>query len=112
MKIADVKLTELSKLDYESLTPSLQNECSRILRKLEYAGKKLGIPLENKNGIDLRGYYKLYFNKARHRIVYTVVNEKIEVTAVGEVLKESLEILGIGERDRQAIYNIISQRIS
>ena len=55
---------------------------------------------------------KLYYNEARHRIVYTVVDEKIEVTAVGEVLKESLEILGIGERDRQAIYNIISNRIN
>jgi len=35
-----------------------------------------------------------------------------EITAVGETLKETLEITGIGKRDRQYIYNLIQQRIS
>ena len=82
-----------------------------MLKKLQRVGKRLGVPLENKNGKDLSDYYKLYFDEARHRIVYTEVSGQIEVTAVGEILKETLEITGIGKRDRQYIYNLIWQRI-
>jgi mRNA-degrading endonuclease RelE of RelBE toxin-antitoxin system len=102
----------MSKADYDALTPELKYECKLILHKLERAGKKLGIPLENKNGKDLRGYYKLYFNQARYRIVYTIIDERIEITSVGETMKESLEIVGIGKRDKEFIYNIINQRIN
>ena len=56
--------------------------------------------------------YKLYFDKARHRIIYTVTDEKIGITAVGETLKETLEITGIGKRDREYIYELIAQRIA
>ena len=112
MKIVEVLFTELSKADYDALTPELQSECSVILRKLERAGKKLGIPLENRNNKDLRGYFKLYFNQARHRIIYTVVDERIEITAVGETMKESLEIVGIGERDKEFIYSLVNQRVN
>ncbi|MCL2081222.1 MAG: hypothetical protein FWH16_03875 [Oscillospiraceae bacterium] len=112
MKITEVFFTELSKADYNALCPKLRVECSALLRKLRRVGGSLGIPLENKNGRDLRGYYKLYFDKARHRIIYTIADEKIEITAVGETLRETLEITGIGKRDREYIYELISQRIS
>ena len=112
MKSITVSFTEESKADYDALPANLKEECGLLLRKLERAGKKLGIPLENKNGRDLRGYYKLYFDQARHRVVYTVIDEKIEITAVGETLKESLEIVGIGKRDKEFIYNMIHQRIT
>jgi len=111
MKSITVSFTEESKADYNALPANLKEECGLLLRKLERAGKKLGIPLENKNGRDLRGYYKLYFDQARYRVVYTVVDEQIEITAVGETLKESLEIVGIGKRDKAFIYNMIHQRI-
>ena len=108
MKIVKVFFTEDSKADFDALSPDLKKECATLLRKLERAGKKLGIPLENKNGKDLRGYYKLYFNHAHHRVVYTVLDEKIEITS----LKETLEIVGIGKRDKEFIYNLINQRIN
>ena len=111
MKTVEVLFTENSKADYDTLTPELQKECSLLLHKLEHVGKKLGIPLENKNGRDLRGYFKLYFNQARHRIVYTVIDEYIEITAIGETMKESLEIVGIGKREKEFIYDTIYQRI-
>ena len=111
MKKVEVFFTELSQADYNALSPDLQSECATLLRKLQRAGKSLGIPLENKNGMDLRGYYKLYFDNARHRVVYTVTDEKIEITQVGETLKETLEITGIGKRDRGFIYELINQRI-
>lgn len=112
MKIIEVSFTEESKADYNALPAGIREECGLLLRKLGRAGKKLGIPLENKNGRDLRGYYKLYFNQARYRVVYTVADEKIEITAVGKTLRESLEIVGIGKRDKEFIYNIIHQRIT
>jgi Txe/YoeB family toxin of Txe-Axe toxin-antitoxin module len=111
MKITEVLFTEDSRADYNALSTELKDECYQLLCKLEQVGKALGIELENKNGRDLRGYYKLYFNEAQHRIVYTVSDEKIEITAVGEVLKESLEITGIGKRDKAFIYDVIQQRI-
>ncbi|MCL2500606.1 MAG: hypothetical protein FWE90_09760 [Defluviitaleaceae bacterium] len=111
MEKANVFFTELSKADYDALPKTLRDECVYTLKKLRRVGKKLGIELENKNGKNLSGYYKLYFNQARHRIVYTEVNGEVEITAVGETLKESLEITGIGKRDRQYIYDLINQRI-
>jgi mRNA-degrading endonuclease RelE of RelBE toxin-antitoxin system len=107
-----ILFTEMSKADFDGLTPALQEECKLLLQKLEGVGKKLGIALEDKNGKDLRGYYKLYFDEARYRIVYTVVDGDIEITALGETFKESLEIVGIGKRDKEQIYKIIHQRIN
>jgi len=112
MERANIFFTELSKADYDALPKALRDECAYMLKKLQRVGKRLGIQLENKNGKDLSGYYKLYFDEARHRIVYTEVAGQIEVSAVGETLKEMLEITGIGKRDRQYIYNLIQQRIA
>ena len=112
MKIIEIVFTEESKNDYNKLPLNLKNECSLLLHKLKKAGKKLGIPLENKNGKDLRGYYKLYFDNAKYRIIYTVVNDIIEIKTVDKTLKETLEITGIGKRDKEFIYKIIHQRIN
>jgi mRNA-degrading endonuclease RelE of RelBE toxin-antitoxin system len=112
MKIIEMNFTEESKRDYEALSDELQKNCNVILKKLKKVGKRFGIPLENKHGMDLRGYYKLYFDEARYRIVRTVIDETIEITAIGEVLKEMLEIVGIGERNKELIYKTIWQRIS
>jgi len=111
MEKASVFFTELSKADYDALPKVLRDECAYMLKKLRKVGKGLGIPLENKNGKDLTGYYKIYFDQARHRIVYTEIAGNIEVTAVGEALKETLEITGIGKREKQYIYDLIQQRI-
>jgi len=41
-----------------------------------------------------------------------VTDESIEITAIGEMLKETLEITGIGKRDCQYIYELINKRIA
>jgi hypothetical protein len=41
-----------------------------------------------------------------------VKGENIEITEVGEVLKEVLEIVGIGQRDKALIYKLIWERVS
>ena len=84
MDRANVFLTELSKADYDTLPQALRDECEYMLKKLQRVGKRLGIPLENKNDKDLNDYYKLYFDEARYCIVYTEVAGQIEVTAVAK----------------------------
>ena len=110
MKKIIVQLTELAKNDYNNLPQNLKDECKELLLKLQKRGKNFGIALENKNGKDLRGYYKLYFDEARYRIVYTIVNEKIEITEIGGNRLELLEVVGIGKRNKEFIYNLIYQR--
>jgi len=112
MKIVEIEFTEASKRDYDSLPSKLHAECTELLKKLKRVGKKLGKPLENKKGIDLSNYYKLYFDEARYRIVYTAKDDEIEITEIGGVLKEVLEIAGIGKRDKEFIYKLIWERIS
>ena len=87
--------------DYESLDGSVKILAKEKIDKLEenpFLGEELG----NKNNIDLTGYYKLYFNKKRHRIVYRIVKNEIEI----------IEIWGIGKRDKMEIYKTIGKRIS
>jgi len=43
--------------------------------------------------------------------VKIIAHTVIEVTAIGETLKETLEITGIGKREKQYIYDLIQQRI-
>jgi len=112
VKIVEIEFTEDSKRDYDSLPSKLHAECTELLKKLKRGGKKLGIPLENKNGKDLSGYYKFYFDEARYRIVYTAKGENIEIAGINGVLKEILEIIGIGQRDKEFIYKLIWERIS
>ena len=68
------------------------------LEKNPFIGEKLG----NKNNIDLTGYYKLYSDKKRHRIVYRIVKNEIEI----------IEIWGIGKRDKMEIYKTVNKRIT
>lgn len=62
-----------------------------------FLGKRLG----NKFGMDLTGFYKLYFAKKKYRIVYRLIGEHIEV----------IEIVGIGKRDKEEIYKLVAKRL-
>jgi len=86
--------------EYKSLDGSKKILADKMLEKLEknpFIGEKLG----NKNNIDLTGFYKLYFDKKRYRIIYRIVNDEIEI----------IEIWGIGKRDKMEIYKTVSKRI-
>ena len=78
--------------DFEKLDQRRKILVTKQLLKLEtnpFAGQHLG----KKAGIDLTGYYKLYADKKKIRVVYSVVKEQIIV-----------EIIAIGERDELAVY--------
>jgi mRNA interferase RelE/StbE len=92
-----VKLTEDAKQDFKSLEGSQRKLVLKQLLKLEknpYYGKPLG----NKLGLDLTGYYKLYADKKKIRIIYTLERDTIKVIA-------------IDKREDLKVYKIASERI-
>ena len=96
----EIEFIQEAAIEYKSLDGSVKILADKILEKLEknpFLGEKLG----NKNNIDLTGYYKLYFNRKKHRIVYRIVKNEIEI----------IEIWGIGKRDKMGIYKAVNKRI-
>jgi mRNA interferase RelE/StbE len=86
--------------DFDLLDKSLRKEAGK---KIDTLSKNpfLGKPLGNKSGINLTGFYKLYFAKKHYRIVYRLIGEHIEV----------IEIFGIGKRDKEEIYRLAAKRL-
>jgi len=85
--------------DFDKLDGRRKILVAKQLVKLEtnpFSGKELG----NKAGIDLTGYFKLYVDKKKIRIVYSVIEERIIV-----------KIIAIGERDELAVYREAAKRI-
>jgi len=91
--------------------PEAENDLANLDKSLKKeAGKKidalsenpfLGKPLGNKLGIDLTGFYKIYFHKKKYRIVYRIVRDYVEV----------VEIFGLGKRDKEEIYKLVAKRL-
>jgi mRNA interferase RelE/StbE len=86
--------------DFENLAGSLEKQAAKKIDSLAN-NPFLGKPLGNKFGIDLTGFYKLYFTKKKYRIVYRLLGEHIEV----------IEIVGIGKRDKEEIYKLVAKRL-
>ncbi|MFI5295088.1 MAG: type II toxin-antitoxin system RelE/ParE family toxin [Thermodesulfovibrionales bacterium] len=86
--------------DFEALDKSLRREAARKIDALA-ENPFLGKPLGNKMGMDLTGFYKLYFARRRYRIVYRLIGEDIEI----------IEIVGIGMRDKAEIYQLVARRL-
>jgi len=63
------------------------------LKKLRES-PEFGHPLGNKAGYDLSGCRKLYVDKKKIRIVYTIIEERIAV----------------GKREDMAVYRLAAQR--
>jgi mRNA interferase RelE/StbE len=87
--------------DYKSLDGSIKTLVNEKIDKLK-ENPFLGEAWENKNNIDLTGYYKIYVAKKAYRIVYRIVKNEIEI----------IEIWGIGKRDKMEIYKKVGKRIS
>jgi len=60
---------------------------------------ELGTPLGNKAGYDLSGCRKMYVDKKKIRIVYTIKDEIITV-----------EVIAVGKREDMAVYAKAAQR--
>lgn len=74
----------------KSLPREAQIECKSLVEDLKTAGNRLGKPLEEKHGMDLRGCYKVYFSNREYRIVYTMLSaNEVYILAVGK--RENLQ---------------------
>jgi mRNA interferase RelE/StbE len=93
----DVRLIPEAVLDYESLDESPRGMVKQKIDELE-KNPFLGEALEDKHGMDLRGYYKIYVAQKTLRIVYRIFNDTIE-------------IWGIGKRQNFEIYENLWKRI-
>jgi mRNA interferase RelE/StbE len=88
----NVLLIEEAREDFRRLDRGRQIQVAKLLKQLEtnpYKGEHLG----NKTGIDLTGYYKLYVDKKKIRIVYTVMEREILV-----------KVIAIGPRREMIVY--------
>lgn len=107
-----VQFTSLSESDLDNLSDSLFDECMTMIAKLEH-NINLGKPLMNKNGRDLSDCYKIYFNNAKHRIVYRKKSQECyEILNVSEVSEPIAEIIAIGKRDAEHVYIEAAKRLS
>ncbi len=65
------------------------------------ANPYLGKPLGNLSGIKLTGFYKLYTDDKKIRIIYRLLLEGVGI----------VEIWGIGKREKSQIYQKVNRRV-
>jgi len=97
----DIQFIPEAVKDYKSLDGNIKllvNDKIDKLKKNPFLGEELG----NRNNINLAGYYKIYIDRKKYRIVYRIVKNEIEI----------IEIWGIGKRDKMKIYKDVKKRIS
>lgn len=92
-----VKLTDDAKGDFKRLDGREKALVAKKLMHLE-RDPRIGKPLGNKMGMDLTGYFKLYLEGRRLRIVYSIQ-------------KEIIKVIVIGKRDEMKVYKLAMQRI-
>lgn len=107
------KITFLKEVanDLAHLDDNHLQECKIKLAELK-SNIHLGKPLEDKNGMDLEGCYKIYFDNARYRIVYRKIDVGYEIIGVNEVSRPIAEIIAIGQRNKQQVYKAADDRIN
>lgn len=94
-----VTLRDLAVKDFEALDGDVQRQALKQFEKL-MRSPELGEDLGHKMGVDLTGYRALHFYKNQYRIVYKILEDQKEV-----------EIWGIGKRESEKIYRMVSERI-
>jgi mRNA interferase RelE/StbE len=98
-KLYSVLLIAEARDDFRRLDRGRQIKVAKLLKQLEanpYKGEHLG----NKAGIDLTGYYKLYADKKKIRIVYTILEKDIVV-----------KVIAIGPRKEMVVYHEAIRRL-
>ena len=87
-----VELIPEAQTDFNRLDGSVKKRILKQLVKLEQ-NPKYGDPLGNKAGINLEGYFKLYADKKRIRIIYEEVDHIIKIIAIDK--RENMEVYRI-----------------
>jgi mRNA interferase RelE/StbE len=93
-----VSLTDEAWNDFRKLDGRQKPLVAKQLLKIE-KDPQIGKHLGNKMGMDLTGHYKLYADKKRVRIVYSIEGDLVKVVA-------------IGEREDMDVYRLASKRLT
>ena len=97
MPTSKVKFTSEAKDDFSKLDGRQKLLVTKKLARLE-KDPRIGKHLGNKMGMDLAGYYKLYADGNRIRVIYRIEADDIAVIA-------------IGPREDMEVYRLASKRI-
>jgi mRNA interferase RelE/StbE len=85
--------------DLKELSKSIQIQVFKKLKQIQQS-PELGLPLGNKNNMNLSGFRKAYVAKKKVRIVYEVQDDIL-----------SIYTIAIGKRDEMEVYKKASERI-
>ena len=96
-----VELIPEALVDFNRLDGSVKKRVLKQFVKLE-RNPKYGDSLGNKAGINLEGYFKLYADKKRIRIIYEEIDHIIKIIAIDK--REDMEVYRI------ALKRILSMR--
>ena len=96
-----VELIPEALADFKRLDGSVKKRILKQFVKLE-RNPKYGDPLGNKAGINLEGYFRLYADKRRIRIIYEEIDHIIKIIAIDK--REDMEVYRI------ALKRILSMR--
>jgi len=89
---------EVLKRDFRELSKTQLMLVYKQFKKLQ-TSPELGQLLGNKNGYNLTGCRKMYVDKKKVRIVYSILEEIITV-----------EVIAVGKRDDMAVYEKAGER--
>ena len=87
------------KNDLNQLDHSLRLLVFKKLKQLQNA-PTLGLPLGNKNNMDLTGYRKVYVSKKKIRIIYEIIDKELVIYTIA-----------IGKRNDMEVYKKASTRL-
>ena len=87
-----VELIAEAQADFNSLDGIVKKRVLKQFVKLEQ-NPNYGDPLGNKAGINLEGYFKLYADKRRIRIIYEKIDHIIKIIAIDK--REDMEVYRI-----------------
>lgn len=94
----DIKYHPLLEDDLKQLNNSIRIEVFKKLKKIQQS-PELGLPLGNKNNMNLTGLRKVYVAKKQVRIVYEVIDDILVV-----------HVIAIGKREDMEVYKQAEQR--
>ena len=85
--------------DLKELDSSLQIQVCKKLKQIQIS-PELGLPLGNKNNMNLSGFKKVYLAKKRVRIVYEIQDDELLIYTIA-----------IGKRDDMEDYKKANERL-
>lgn len=95
----ELKLHPKVEDDLKELDNALQIQVFKKLKQIQNS-PELGLPLGNKNNMNLSGFKKIYVAKKRVRIVYEIQDDELLIYTIA-----------IGKRDDMEVYKKANERL-